>query len=90
MNIPDKDWNAEKGIMEDTFLPEWQEYYQKLKAHKEHYAAIKPVEPDPRFYSTLEAFKEAMDNHRIAFSKWSMNESCFEPNKPGYYRANND
>jgi len=80
MEIPAKDWNAMKGKMEDTSLPEWQAYYADLKAHRERMQATKPKRED--FESEADFYK--------AQSRWDMAYHCDAPNKPGYYRANND
>jgi hypothetical protein len=80
MNIPAKAWNEMKGKMEDTSLPEWQQYYADLKKHDDHYLAIKPKQEDYR----------SDHEYQTAISQWSMSWSCGAPNKPGYYRANND
>jgi hypothetical protein len=77
---PAKEWNAMKGIMEDTSLPEWQKYYADLEAFKERMQAKKPKREN--FESESEFYK--------AQSEWDMALHCDAPNKPGYYRANND
>lgn len=78
--IPAKAWNEMKGVMEDTSLPEWQKYYADLKAHNDTYAKAKPVREN--FPSENE--------YLIALNNWSFDEAMSAPNKPGYYRANND
>jgi hypothetical protein len=80
MEIPAKEWNEMKGKMEDTSLPEWQQYYADLKAFKESMAAKKPKRDD--FESEADFYK--------AQARWDMAYHCDAPNKPGYYRANND
>lgn len=59
--------------------PAWQRYRENLKKHEEHYESIKP---DPRLYSE--------EGYKRALSSWEMDKAMFEPNKPGYWRANND
>lgn len=71
--VPEKDYNAMKGKMESTSLPEWQKYYADLKAFKERMKERMPDVEDSK-----------------AFSEWRMSLSMDTPNKPGYYRANND
>lgn len=63
-----------------TTKEQWNQYEKELAAHEEHYAK---TEPDPEDFPTEQAYTSAL-------SQWRMDRSCFEPNKPGYYRANND
>ena len=93
IEIPAQEWNSEKGKMEETSLPEWQEYYRRLKAHEEFY-------DDYKFY--LDRILRHLNFLRVDHA-WTTDEirsrmsaeidmamSCDAPNKPGYYRANND
>jgi hypothetical protein len=80
MDIPAKEWNAMKGKMEDTSLPEWQAYYADLKRHIEKMESRKPKRED---------FKSD-DEFYSAQSKWDIAYFCDAPNKPGYMYANND
>lgn len=63
-----------------TTQEQWDRYAEELKKHKEYYDSIKPKRED----------FETQDQFNSTLSEWQMNESCFAPNKPGYYRANND
>jgi hypothetical protein len=59
---------------------EWLQYFMELDRHVQHMESIRPQ-------------KDQFDNESAyarAYSAWSMKESCDAPNKPGYYRANND
>jgi len=80
MTIPDKEYNHMKGRVESTSTPEWQQYYLDLKAHEEKMEARKPKREDYRSDS----------EYNSACSEWHMAFFCDAPNKPGYYRANND
>lgn len=55
-------------------------YEKSLAHHKMYYDARKPKRED---------FASDIAWH-TAFNKWAMDESMSAPNKPGYYRANND
>jgi hypothetical protein len=55
---------------------DWDEYERRLKAFNEHMESIRPKEDDPEYSKKL--------------AEWHMACSCDAPNKPGYYRANND
>lgn len=56
----------------------WMQYAEDLKAHELRMQEKEPVrdEDSPDYY--------------IAKSKWDMEFAMTAPNKPGYYRANND
>lgn len=94
---PAKEYNHDTGKMEDTNLPHWQEYYRKLDAFNEMMEAKRPKPSDYGYQSadayadepgwTIEGGEEA---YRRAVSQWDMSKSMDAPNKPGYYRANND
>jgi hypothetical protein len=58
----------------------WARYYRDLKSHHEVYNSRKPRREN---YHYEEEFKKD-------YSRWDMDSSLFEPNKPGYFRANND
>ena len=87
---PAKEYNHMTGKMEDTSLPQWQEYYKEKEAHDAHFAAIEPVKPNPLDYSSIDAFNKALEQYKIDYAAWDMARSCDAPNKPGYYRAAND
>lgn len=90
MNIPAKEWNAQKGKMEDTSLPEWQEYYRKLKEFEVDMQLRKPMRPDREWFPDDASFERALDHYQIRLGEWEMSRFCDAPNKPGYYRAAND
>lgn len=58
----------------------WDRYAASLKQHEEHYAN---TEPRRENYETEYEYDQA-------HSKWNMGLHMDAPNKPGYYRANND
>jgi len=60
--------------------PAWQQYNAEAKKHYEKYALLKPMRAE--FQSQAE--------YETALSKWSQDEAMSAPNKPGYWRANND
>lgn len=90
MEIPAKEYNYETGKMEDTSLPQWQEYYRNLKSFNERMYAKKPIRPDREYFPDDASFERALDGYQIRLGEWEMALSCDAPNKPGYYRANND
>jgi hypothetical protein len=79
-----------------TTKEQWDRYESEMKAHDER---VKRLQPDPAKYGfessslenqggwTIEGGEQAF---RRAVSEWEMMRSCDAPNKPGYYRANND
>jgi len=69
-----------KTYPKGTTAEQWARYYEDLAKHEERVARTRPNTAD---YSTKEAF-------RAAEQEWEMMRSCDAPNKPGYYRANND
>jgi len=38
----------------------------------------------------VQNFRNKMEDYRKELAEWEMKRSCDAPNKPGYYRANND
>lgn len=93
MNIPAKEWNAEKGKMEDTSLPHWQEYYRKLKEHEQFCNDYKFFLD--RICRHLEWSKPnntwtTVDILVLIGSEIDKSRSMDAPNPPGYYRAAND
>jgi hypothetical protein len=80
MKIPAKEWNAMTEKMEDTSLPHWQEYYKALQEFNEQMLERKPKR---EHFDVESEYQRALD-------WWSTCLSCDAPNKPGYYRANND
>ena len=63
-----------------TTKEQWEQYYEALKVH---YERVKRERPDLKKFLSNEAYT-------AAYSEWQMMSSCDAPNKPGYYRANND
>lgn len=77
-------------MKEKTTPEQWERYYADLKSHEQHMDAKKPKEPNPLDYPDEGLFMRAMAAYRTEKSQWDMAYSCDAPNKPGYYRANND
>ncbi len=86
-----------------TTKEQWDRYEIDLKAHEERVAREKPIEPDHMEYKeqkfkgewtfkpgALERYSNDWDAYQKKLSAWEMMRSCDAPNKPGYYRANND
>lgn len=63
-----------------TTKEQWDAYEIERKAHEDHWQAKKPYRT--QFATTAEYNK--------ALSEWDMAYHCMAPNKPGYFRANND
>ncbi len=90
----------EKSEMDEYNLKayEWECYIDSIKP-------IEP-QPPPLYFThyrptlgsgvaetALEAnrlYTEALERYKKDLSEWQMKRSCDAPNKPGYYRANND
>lgn len=89
MNIPAKEWNAEKGKMEDTSLPHWQEYFAKREAFENDMYAKEPKKEQFGYENGWHRLEDerAFDK---AYSEWHRALYMDRPNKPGYYRAAND
>jgi len=82
-----------------TTIEQWERYYEDLKAHEARVERDKPREPQWHDYKNVtpmnehiyeQNFRNKMDDYKKALSEWEMMRSCDAPNKPGYYRANND
>lgn len=67
-------------LTKGTTIEQWERYYEDLKQHEARCEREKPSKYD---------FDLQSDYDR-AYSEWQMMRSCDAPNKPGYYRANND
>lgn len=65
--------------MKLTYM-DWEQYARELKNHELHMQAKEPVK---------ENFENPTDYLR-ARSEWEKELAMCSPNKPGYYRANND
>lgn len=63
---------------EGTTKEQWDKYEADLKKHEEY---CKNTKPDDFMDSS---------EYRKAMAEWEMMCSCDAPNKPGYFRANND
>jgi len=88
-----------KTYPEGTTKEQWDQYEIALKKHEEYCEKTKPVEPQWSDYKNVspinehiyeQNFRQRIDDYRKAKSEWEMMRSCDGPNKPGYFRANND
>lgn len=92
--IPEKDYNEMRGKMENTSSPEWQKYYYELQKHEQFY---------DNYRIFLDRILNFLDGNngpnctwttahirKIISSEIDRAHSMDAPNKPGYYRANND
>jgi len=75
-----RDSEIDHILTKGTTIEQWERYYEDLKRHEERCKREKPTEHDYDLESDFNS----------AFSEWQMMCSCDAPNKPGYYRANND
>lgn len=73
-------YHRKRGLPKGTTESQWRRYHEDMLRHTAHYEAKRPK---------IEHFSNA-DDFRTAYSEWDINRSCFRPNEPGYYRANND
>lgn len=74
-----------------TTKEQWERYYDDLKAHENRCDKEKPKNTDYG-YDSMFGFRAEADRtaYNKAHANWEMMCSCDAPNKPGYYRANND
>lgn len=79
-----------KTIPAGTTQAQWDQYEIDKAKHEERVKREKPLEPEATLYLSFEEYQEAMTDYRKKYSEWQMMSSCDAPNKPGYYRANND
>jgi hypothetical protein len=70
----------QKDIITEMENKEWDEYHLEMFEHEKYYSERKPLR---------EKF-ESEEDFKKAYREWDMSKSMNEPNKPGYYRANND
>lgn len=63
---------------------QWDQYEIDLKAHKERCGRERPR---PEDFNDLNGGEAA---YNAAYQEWEKMRFCDAPNKPGYYRANND
>jgi hypothetical protein len=80
MTIPEKEYNEMTGKMESTSLPQWQEYYRAKQLFEEQMLERRPKR---------EQFFVESEYDRALYC-WTLSFSMDAPNKPGYFRANND
>lgn len=71
---------VDAALTPGTTPEQWERYYVEAAAHDKRMEETKPVR---------EKFSDQGSFDR-AFSAWLMESSCNAPNKPGYFRANND
>lgn len=94
---------AGEPLPKGTTQAQWNQYEIDVKTHEERCERLKPKEPDHMEYKEekfkgeltfvsggLERYSKDFDRYQKEFSEWQMMRSCDAPNKPGYYRANND
>lgn len=91
-----------KNYPKGTTKEQWDRYEADLLSHKAHCLdkmpylvdafkdaledLVKAYQLDPEKYSTVINARKKL----AEYEAWSMMRSMNEPNKPGYYRANND
>lgn len=63
-----------------TTAEQWEEYAKAAKKHEDYCESMRPLR---EMYLTDQAFQ-------IDINEWSKIALMDAPNKPGYYRANND
>ena len=94
-----RDSEIDHLLNKGTTIEQWERYYTELEQHEKRVERNKPIPPPPyfthykptdKFPSHAETAEEAARIYKIALSEWEMMRSCDAPNKPGYYRANND
>lgn len=66
------------------------EYYKELSAFENKMYAIEPKKQQFGFDGKMWPDYESEKKFQDAYSEWHMSLHCDAPNKPGYYRANND
>lgn len=71
-------------LPEGTTKEQWEQYEADVKEHEARCEREKPL---PENYTDMAGGELA---YMAAFRAWQMMRSCDAPNKPGYYRANND
>jgi len=83
-----KDSEIDSILTNGTTIEQWERYYEDKKRFDEFCERAKPV-PPPEYFEGEDA-KSAWSYYNKLLSEWEMMLSCDEPNKPDYYRANND
>jgi len=81
-----------KNIIDDgTTNEEWKRYWADLASHTEYIQILRiGFEKALRVIKTRVTEEDFKRIESALNSELSMAESCDAPNKPGYYRANND
>jgi hypothetical protein len=94
-----RDAEIDSILTKGTTIEQWDRYYADLKSHEERVEREKPIpiplyfthyRPTPNWPVHAETRQQAELIYWQALSSWEMMRSCDAPNKPGYYRANND
>lgn len=84
-----RDSEIDAILTKGTTTEQWDRYYIDQKEHEAHCERFKPQKEDMEFVdSTTGAFRQ--DKFDSAMSEWHRKLHMDAPNKPGYYRANND
>jgi len=73
-----------------TTLEQWQAYEKSQAEHESYYKSIEPKKSDYGYINNMPPDAEGERAYESAYSEWHMQLHCSAPNKPGYYRANND
>ena len=86
-------WEAVEGLIDyckrigiesiEYLNDDWKQYYEQMDKHVAYMESIRPKQSNYQAIGCTPSFKQAMND-------WDMAWSCDAPNKPGYYRANND
>lgn len=79
-----------KELPKGTTLEQWERYAEDMERHEAHYRKSEPKKESFGFHSGMWPDEVSERKYDSAYSRWHMDYGCFEPNKPGYYRANND
>lgn len=77
-----------KTYPEGTTKEQWDQYEIDLKKHQEYCKSTKPLQSDYG-KGSLNPIDEPQ-SYESDLAEWEMMCSCDAPNRPGYYRANND
>jgi hypothetical protein len=82
--------NRDMTFPEGTTKEQWDKYYTDLAAHEDYCEKIKPKKSDYGYINNMPPDEDVERAYESALSEWHMRLHCDAPNKPGYYRANND
>jgi hypothetical protein len=69
---------------------EFDKYEADLKEFEAMMKSKEPKKEDYGFSNKMFPDAESEHSYNSAYSEWHMKLFCDAPNKPGYYRANND